>query len=292
MYVLPIIFLLVALLFFIIFHFKKRSIIKRILCMTCEEKTDLLNTLVNPFGYLYVPCQDIFSSTIDAWQRKFGFMNAYNIAAPYLNMTYDYQTVYFNYDNRTWLIEFWKGQYGINTGCEVGLYNAERIISPSQYNQIRFNAVSNKDMMPLSIKLEKGPYLLSKLSQVHWWLTSFNLGMFSKPKDLTMQVSITFPNCTMLRSFNKALEEALPDSCINVCNTTVSFTFSRCNNRYSLWQRIVRRLALFWTHIFCRLFRFITRPFETSGDRVLYLYYYLPFAFRKTLRLHRFKKRS
>lgn len=37
MYVIPIIFLILALIFIIIFHFKKRGIIKKIKCMSFEE---------------------------------------------------------------------------------------------------------------------------------------------------------------------------------------------------------------------------------------------------------------
>ena len=42
--------------------------------------------------------------------------------APRFQMVFDALPVYFDYQKKTWLIEFWKGQYGINTGAEIGIY--------------------------------------------------------------------------------------------------------------------------------------------------------------------------
>lgn len=292
MYVIPIIFLILALIFIIIFHFKKRGIIKKIKCMSFEEKCCILNDISYPFGYCYIPEQDIFSSTVDAWQKNFGYTHAYDVGAAYFNMVFDYQTVYFDYNKKTWLIELWKGQYGINTGCEVGIYHADNIIPPKDYNKTLFDAASDEEMLPLSVTLTKKDRCLGSLKKPHWWLTIFDMGMFSKPKQLSMEVSVTFPDCHMLNSFKNSLFECMPDTVVTVHGHTIHFTFTKCCNRYSLWKRIVRAWALIWCRIFCMIFCFVTRPFKRSGDKILYLYYYLPFIFRKTLRLHRIPKQK
>lgn len=287
MYVIPIILLILALIIIVIFHFKKRCIIRKIKNMSFEEKCFILNDIANPFGYCYEPSQDIFSSTVDAWQREFGFTHAYDVGAPYFNMVYDYQTIYFDYDKKTWLIELWKGQYGINTGCELGIYHADRIVSPDDYSKTLFDAVSDDEMLPLSVTLKKSGRCIGSLKKPHWWLTIFDMGMFSRPKNLSMEVSIAFPDCQMLNAFKNALIKYMPDTAIVVRGHTISFTFTSCRNHYSLWKRLVRTWSVIWCRIFCLIFCFVTRPFRKSGDKILYLYYYLPFIFRKTLRLHR-----
>lgn len=290
MYVIPIVLLFLILIFIIFFHFKKKSIIKKLKNMSFEEKCSVLNDIAQPFGYCYEPTQDIFSTTIDAWQRRFGFTYAYDVGAPYFNMIYDYQTIYFDYDKKTWLIEMWKGQYGINTGCELGIYHADTIVSPSDYNKTLFNAVSDDEMLPLSITLKKQGKCLGSLKRPHWWLTIFDMGMYSRPKKLSMEISITFPDCRMLNAFRSNFSTYMPGTCINTCGHTASFTFKHCRNKYSLWMRIVRCAALIWCQIFRWFFCFVTRPFKKSGDKILYLYYYMPFAFRKALRLQKFSK--
>ena len=110
-------FLLFILFFLIFFHFRKRKIIRKLCCMSDQEKCCMLNELTEPLGYCYDARQDIFTSTTDAWQKRFGYGAIYDKFAPLLNMVIDSQPVYFDYDGKTWLIEFWKGQYGINTGC-------------------------------------------------------------------------------------------------------------------------------------------------------------------------------
>lgn len=290
MYVIPIILLILALIFIIILHFKKRYIIRKIKNMSFEEKCFILNDISYPFGYCYEPAQDIFSSTVDAWQRRFGYTHTYDVGAPYFNMIYDYQTIYFDYDKKTWLIELWKGQYGINTGCELGIYHADTIVSPEDYDKTLFNAVSNDEMLLLFVTLRKSGKCIGSLKKPHWWLTIFDMGMFSRPKNLSMEASISFPDCQMLNAFKNALIKYMPDAAVRVCGYTLSFTFTKCHNHYSLWQRLVRLWSLIWCRIFCLIFCFVTRPFKRSGDKILYLYYYLPFIFRKTLRLHRVPK--
>lgn len=70
----------------------------------------------------------MISSRTDAWQKAFGYLDAYNRAAPYLSMVFDSYPIYFDYEGRTWLVQIWKGQYGICTGCEIGLYYADGIV--------------------------------------------------------------------------------------------------------------------------------------------------------------------
>lgn len=272
---------------------RRRWAIKKVCSMSCSDKCELFNTLLEPFGYCYNPSQDIISSRNDAWQRNAGYTALFDRTAAYFNMVFDYLPIYFNYDEKTWLIEIWKGQYGINTGSEVGIYYADRILSEKELPTAHFQAVNDCDMLPVSMTLSKEKNLLARVAKKTWWLTAFCMGQFSKPCQLFLNVSICFTDCDMMYHFLNALRKTgLPEECIQICGHKITFPFGGCIRRpYSLWQRIVRAWAQFWNRIFCKIFLFITRYFTLTLDRMLYLYYLLPFAFRRMLRPRKYRKK-
>ena len=133
MYFLLFALLLIAVLGCILFQCRRKKIICRIKEMDCCAKCTLLDELVYPFGYRFHCDHGFFSSTVDAPQRRAGYAWLYDYMAPRFQMVFDSLPVYFDYRGRTWLIEFWKGQYGINTGAEIGVYHADGIIPESDY---------------------------------------------------------------------------------------------------------------------------------------------------------------
>lgn len=288
MYLLFTILLPLFIILLIINRFRKKKIIKRINCLCQEEKYDLINELLQPFGYNYIPSQDIFSTRIDAWQRSMGYCHLYDIAAPGLNMVFDYLPVYFNYRGRTWLLELWKGQYGINTGGEIGLYYADRILDKNEYKTTLFQCATDDDMVPLYFTLFRKETSCATLSQVHWWLTAFCLGLFSKPSELALQASVTFPNNEMTAAFINGLFEAgFSMDEIKRYHNTLSFAMSHTHSAEGFFRKLQAKNAQWQNRFWCGIYLHVTRPFTASLDRVLYLYYYLPFAFRKTLRIHK-----
>lgn len=256
-----------------------------------NEKCRILEDLIEPFGYSYVLSQDIFTSRIDAWQRKFGYCHLYDEAASHFNMIFDCLPVYFNYGGRTWMIELWKGQYGINTGCEIGVYYADRILQEDELNHELFQCADNENMLKMHFDLYRCGEDLAHLCKVHWWLTAFSMGCFSRPSDLTMKASITLHNEDMADAFVCGLIKAGYDpKNIRVCCSTVSFTFAGSQPVCGIFKRLRIRIAQCMNRFWCKVYLFVTRPFQLSIDRILYLYYYLPFAFRKMLHIRKYKK--
>ena len=301
-FVIPAVLLLLALISATIFHFRKKSVIKKVNALSPLEKNELLNNLAKPVGYRYDTSQDIFVARLDATQKSFGYTTLYDLSAPFFNMIFDYETIYFNYAARTWLIEMWKGQYGINSGCELGIYNTDRVLLPEQYNSTLFNAVDTKDMPVISLKLnrhcDKDKCEFSKLGRVrqrHWWLTIFKMGCFTKPRELFLNASITFKDYSMLYSFVDSFRKTLPDTPCKISGLTIHFTFDKCHRKYSIFRRFIRSIALFFCKLYCKWFNCVTRPFTRAGDKILYLYYYLPFAVRRIFRVkrrHKHKKKG
>ncbi len=285
MYILIGVLFAICVLFFILNFYRRKCIIRKIRCMDCCEKVRLLNDLAEPFGFAYLPEEDVMTSTLDAWQKNFGYCSLYDNSAFRFNMVIDCEPVYFDYNGRTWMIEFWKGQYGINLGGEIGIYQADTLLSPDQYDRTLFHGVSDHELLPLSMRLNFKGQPLFFLHREHWWLTGFRMGSYCEPEDLVMDLSITFPNDDMLQCFVEALMNLGYSACeLCICRLTVSLSFSiphtwqprlvhSCSARFSQWQN----------RIFCRLFRCITRPFTCTMDRILYLYFFLPDCFRRLL---------
>ena len=146
MYLYFAIFFALLLFFFIFNHWRKKQIIKKVCHMCMNEKCHVLNELISPLGYSYIPAQDIFSTRIDAWQREFGYCDLYDRMAPNVGMIFNCLPIYFHYDDRTWMIELWKGQYGINTGCEIGVYYADHILKETDWKDTLFQCVDDSDM--------------------------------------------------------------------------------------------------------------------------------------------------
>ena len=277
---------------------RRRRALKKICCMSFREKQELLDAILEPFGYTYICDQDLISTRNDAWQRQAGYTALFDKAALALHMVFDALPIYFDHGGRTWLIELWKGQYGMNTGAEVGIYHADRLLSPEEYATAHFQAVPDTERLPVTFKLYRGDKLLADMSRTTWWLTAVLVGMFTKPSHLTLEVTIGFPCPEMQRRFLEALDR--------IGRENKSLQFSRCcydmqvHIRYSCGcpaspicpERIswLRRLLISWIQMYnrlsCRVYHCITRPFDCTLDRVLFLYELLPSALRRILKQH------
>lgn len=281
--------LAICILFYFIHFFRRKCIIRKVRCMELCQKLCLLNDLVEPFGFTYVPEEDIMTSTLCAWQKDFGYCRLYDKSASRFNMVLDCEPVYFDYNGRTWLIEFWKGQYGINFGGEIGIYKADTILSPEEYDHALFQGVSGYELLPVSMELNFKGQPLFLLHREHWWLTGFRMGYYCEPEDLVMDASITFPNENMLQCFVESLRHLGYSNCeFSICRLRVSLSFSIPHT----WQpRLVHPCIARWSQwknrIFCKLYHFLTRPFTCTMDRILYLYFLLPPAFRHLLSFKR-----
>lgn len=271
---------------------RKRRSLRKLACMNPCEKYRLLNSLVKPFGYVYLPEWDLFSSRVDAWQRQFGYRAVYDHAATYFNMVFQTLPIYFDYDGRTWLIQAWKGQYGICTGCEFGLYHADGLVDRAQMKDAHFQAMEDYEMMDLSVDLWRQGIRIVSLNKRHWWLTAFHVGTFSYPSDLSLDVSISFPNYEMKGAFYRALlEQGVRRRDIFSYDTTVFFHMPNYPDKTSPWHRLHTGLVQGINHFNCNLFRFATRCCYSNCDQILYLYFYLPILCRHALQLRHFPKK-
>lgn len=268
--------LVIVLVFSLFFYFHKKKICEKLCHMSRKEKCDILGRLIGPFGYCYMPSQDIFSTVIDAPQRMFGYTALFDRYASHFNMAIDCMPVYFDYGERTWLIEFWKGQYGIHTGCEVGFYKADSLVPSIFRKTALFGSVDDVEMLPMSLRFFYKKDEIARVCRTHWWLTAFKMGAYSEPEDLWVEIGITFPCGEMLNAFTKALNEQW-DADYDVCGMQVLIRYEECSTcKLVSLQKFFFRFCQWRNRILCRLFLWVTKPFCTGIDRVLCLYYYLP----------------
>ena len=275
-------------------HYRKKRVIRRICKMSFCEKYCKLNELIHPWGFSYLPSQDIFTSELDAWQRQFGYHSLFDQSAPHFNMVFDCEPIYFNYQGRTWRIEFWKGQYGINTGGEIGVYCADSIVAPEQYADAHFHSVEDSQLLCLEMELYEKGCRLFQIRERHWWLTGFCMGRYSEPGNLEMRVSVTCLDQEMLCGFVGGLLTRGYNRCeLDICENTVAFTFSVPRSKQPTGRSGCRAGWSQWKNrLFCRIYCKITDVFTCTLDRLLYLYFMVPFAFRRLLCFRKNRKQK
>jgi hypothetical protein len=195
-------------------------------------------------GFFYDPQQDIIFSRKDALQRKLGYAYGYDDYAYLISAEIDCEPIFFDYRGKTWMIELWKGQYGLMTGCEIGIYNRSLKDSPPYYrfldtvigkrpddqnptHNLFFDCAGDDELLNMSFTLRrKGQKLLSRGPENHWWLTGFKWGELSSPDDLSMEVQIKFPNAEIEEAFRQALI-ALKYGFNVIGGDSVRFTFDQ-----------------------------------------------------------------
>lgn len=185
-------------------------------------------------GFAYDANTDIFYSTKNAWQKNFGYSHLYDVLAPFFRMIIDTESIKFYYNHKNWLISFWKGQYGIVTGAEVGVYatKEQRVNRKTVYMP-----VSNDEMLDMCCTLYKKDVEVMKGCAKHWWLAMFKLGMFSKTRELTMDIKIRFPNHQMLKAFLTAFKKlGYKEKDFQIYDCTFIFTF-RKPHTHKVWTR-------------------------------------------------------
>ena len=157
-------------------------------------------------GYQYNKDGNYYYTVNDPWQRNFGFNALYDIGAPFLNFYYDTFRVKFTYKKKDWLIQFWKGQYGlVFVGSEIGCY-----YKPTDDDGVHYDAVSDEDALYMSMSFYRnGEERLTRDYGKYWWCTGFvpgSLNSFRDRSELSMRARLTMKDKKMLGLFTASLE--------------------------------------------------------------------------------------
>lgn len=245
---------------------------KRVLCTSDEQKLSDLNKLIQPFGFLYDVKQDVFYSSMNPWQRKMGYGKIYDRMAPSMNMIIDCEPVCFRYDDREWMIELWKGQYGIAAGAEIGVY-----IKKDNFYQ----SVGDDELLNMRFSLYHENHMLIRMQDKHWWLTGFKLGQYSRRRDLIMEAEILFPTVEMRDAFLAACRKlgyrrenlTYSSRSVWICfDRPKSKQPGRCLWLYKKYIQGVNRRS-------CQRFHKYTKDFDRTIDKIAYIRYAFPLLY-------------
>lgn len=260
------------------------------------KKADKISELIYLAGYAYDNSQNIFYSHINAWQRKFGYCRLYDEAAAPMGMIVDCEPIYFEYQGKKWLIEFWKGQYDLTTGCEVGVYYTKRpeLVIPGVFNGTFYDCVSNEDMLPMSCILRKNHLRVITRKAVHWWLTGFKVGEFSEPYELSMDITITFKDQDMANAFIGGLMRAgYSRNEFVLIGNTVSLTFDKTHTKQPVTRtKLTDRLIQWKNKLMCKMFMKFTSAYNTMPEKLQVIRKRVPFIYRKIMLVGRYHKVS
>ncbi len=157
-----------------------------------------------------------YTNDKEAWQYNFGYGALYDIAAPYILLEYDYVRVFFEYEGKDWMIQLWKGQYGlIFYGSEVGVYNKPHTDKADNLFTF-YKCPAEDDWMKMEMTLYheniNGEYEreFTRPYDTYWWCTGFKDGhlRIEEPADeLRMYTRITMKDAEMVKLFTQGLKD-------------------------------------------------------------------------------------
>ena len=160
-------------------------------------------------GYQYDPDGNFYYTSTDPWQRYGGYNELYDLGAPFVGIFMDTMRLKFEYDDKDWLIQFWKGQYGyLFVGHEIGVYT-----KPKDREVEHYDALTENDENALYMSMtgyRNGEEIYTREYGRYWWCTGFVPGRLEKMTDrseLSLSCRINAKDYAMLLAICGALKE-------------------------------------------------------------------------------------
>jgi hypothetical protein len=172
---------------------------------------------VNLASYKYDPDGNYYyTDDKECWQKNFGFNEVYDTFAPITMMYYDTVRTTFEYGGKEWLIQTWKGQYGMAfVGGEVGVYTRNPNLNVGSHFVCADKADwLNMEMAFMWDEYETGDYraVFNRDYDKYWWATGFVVGfpngsLRKTLSEFRLVTHITFKDAEMADAFCEAFEE-------------------------------------------------------------------------------------
>lgn len=156
-------------------------------------------------SYQYNKTGNYYYTNEDPWQRTLGYNEMYDNLAAFTAIYIDTMRCKFRYDNKDWMVQFWKGQYGyVFIGHEIGVY-----YKPIDRTTEHYDCVSDEDSLYMEMNgLRDGEVLYHRDYGRYWWCTGFvpgKLDKFSDRSELQIDARITLKDKEMLAAFVDSL---------------------------------------------------------------------------------------
>ena len=179
---------------------------------TDDGKRDLSETGIA--GYLYDAKENCFYTASDPWQRIVGYNELFDIFSEIAFIDFDTVRFKFDYKKENWMIQIWKGQYGLLFyGAEMGIYK-----KPADRKIAHYDSVDDSERLKMSMdfyeyekKLFKKAEWNKKFSRpydYYWWCTGFIPGNRNDEFDkLRVDARITAKDYDMLSGITQAMKK-------------------------------------------------------------------------------------
>lgn len=207
------------------------------------EKVNLASYRYDGDGNFY------YTDDKDCWQKNFGFNEVYDNFAPLTMMYYDTVRTTFEYGGKEWMIQQWKGQYGmVFVGGEVGVYTRDLGSSGTHFVCADKEDWLNMEMAFMWDEYSDGNYkaIFNRDYEKYWWCTGFVVGfpngsLRQTLKEFRLVHHITFKNAEMADAFCEAfeangftrvstLDNNVPDTFVQV-GPDVAFVWQNINHK-------------------------------------------------------------
>lgn len=155
-------------------------------------------------GFLYDAQEGCWYTASDPWQRRIGYTEIFDIFAPGVAIDFDTARIKFEYKNKDWMVQLWKGQYGlVFYGAEIGVYT-----KPMDRDIDHYDCASDDEMLKMSMDFYRnGVKKFSRPFGSYWWCTGFTPGnVFGAFHTLRVDARIVMKDYEMLAAFKKALD--------------------------------------------------------------------------------------
>ena len=167
---------------------------------------DIINGVANIAGFAWDSRYKCWYSLNNAWQRTFEYCDLYDTMAPLAGIFISHKKMPVKYGGKEWMIWIWKGQYGIMTGAEVGVYIYSKTYSVTYFGKTArqkwYRSANRSEELNIEFTLYKnGQVLIYRPYQKHWWVTGFKFGFNKAANGLRMKITINFKGVAMARAF-------------------------------------------------------------------------------------------
>ena len=209
-------------------------------------KDFLTSQQVLSYQYSYID-DYYYTNDKEAWQYNFGFGKIYDFVSPYILLEYDYIRIFFTYEGKDWMLQFWKGQYGmIFYGGEIGIYT--RIHDDKGVGfWTMFRCAAEEDWLKMEMTLWHQELTgewnreFTREYDYYWWCTGFKNGHLrqEEPADeLRMTGRITFKDEEMAALVSAGLEECGFAKCDSQGDMGLDSFCVDGSDIYFCWQNI------------------------------------------------------
>lgn len=172
-----------------------RMILREVAGLSNDIETDSeqMRSILRLFGYEYDEEQNVYYTSLNAWQRNFGFTDLYDNAAAYATMLYQTLKIDFEYEGLLWRLQWWKGQYGVLEGAEMGVYTKK----PENKDFPFYKCAEDENLLEMYFEYYQTPAdynagkpLFTRYEQEHWWITGFKFGVCNPDRNVLKAVLI------------------------------------------------------------------------------------------------------